>query len=160
MSTPPDPNELARRLIDLWEDQLRLNARDPALGEMMQAWTRLFGAGQMASEASASAGDDGLQPGYAPVDKRPVRAREQQSSEDGNDSSEQRQRPDGTKTSSDVSGDGDGNLALILSKLQRIEERLARLEAGAERRGELAEVSDGRDDALDAGWDDLPGRLN
>jgi len=38
MSEPPDPESLARRFLDLWQDQMTAVAGDPQLAEAMARW--------------------------------------------------------------------------------------------------------------------------
>ena len=147
MTTPPDPHDLARRFLDLWQDQVQAMATDPELGDAVRRWTVLW-AGAMRHPGSASdeggrtpspSTPDGLQPGYAP-DPRKVYdgAYERRRPGDG----ETRGRPTaGATPAAVVPDDGGGDVALILCELRRLEERISGLEAQLERSGKQPEGS-------------------
>lgn len=70
MTTPPDPHDLARRFLDLWQDQVQAMATDPEMADSVRRWTALWaGAMHPGSVAPSSRGGtgDGLQPGYRPA---------------------------------------------------------------------------------------------
>ena len=70
MTSPPDPHDLARRFLDLWQDQVQAIATDPELADSVRRWTALWtGAMHPGGAAAPSGGEagDGLQPGYRPA---------------------------------------------------------------------------------------------
>lgn len=66
MTQPPDSQDVAKRFLDLWQDQVSRMSTDPDLAEGMRRWQAFWmGMGQPGPE-SKQATPDGLQPGYGP----------------------------------------------------------------------------------------------
>jgi hypothetical protein len=100
MSQPPDIEALARRYLDLWQDQASALAGDAELAGQLGRWLTLMQSGmahafQAAAAATASA--------------------------------------PGTATPAAASGGGQPRLDEFARRLALLEERIARLEAGAGR---------------------------
>ena len=66
MTEPPNSQDVAKRFLDLWQDQVTRMSTDPDLAEGMRRWQSFWmGMGQPGAESKPSA-PDGLQPGYGP----------------------------------------------------------------------------------------------
>lgn len=67
MTEPPNPNDVAKRFLDLWQDQVARMATDADLAVGMRRW-QAFWMGQQGAGTTRNDGraPDGLQPGYAP----------------------------------------------------------------------------------------------
>ena len=106
MSTPPDLESLARRYVELWQDQMVAAASDPELTESLTRVLRTAGGGFAATAAGwrslwpAPAHEPGVQasPGPAPTAPAPA--------------------------------DRGGDLAQFALRLAALEERVATLESG------------------------------
>ncbi|HET8728281.1 MAG TPA: hypothetical protein VFO41_12275 [Alphaproteobacteria bacterium] len=105
MAEPPDLDALARRYVELWQDQWTALATDPQAAESMTRLMTLFAqsAAPMASFLGA----------FAPAAYGP-----------GHDT-----EPSGAASARPASDGGDGRLDEFARRLAAIEERLARLEA-------------------------------
>src|SRR3546814_10205114 len=44
MTQPPDPHDLARRFLDLWQDQVQAMATDREMADAVRRWTALWAA--------------------------------------------------------------------------------------------------------------------
>ena len=68
MTRAPDPNELARRFLDLWQDQVQAMATDPEMADAVRRWSALWtGPGRSAGTPAPAGPGDGLQLGYRPA---------------------------------------------------------------------------------------------
>ena len=105
MSDPPELDDLARRYLDLWQDQLAGLAADDEVAEVMARTLELMttGAAALAHNPRADA-DDRACP------------------------------EDGTQTASPARGGADPDLAELAGRVGVLEERIAALEAGTGRR--------------------------
>ncbi len=106
MSDPPDLDDLARRYLDLWQDQLSALADDDEVAEVMARTLELMttGAAALARNARADA-DDRAHP------------------------------EDGTQAAPPARGGADPDLAELAGRVGALEERIAALEAGTGRPG-------------------------
>jgi hypothetical protein len=112
MTSPPDLRALARRYVELWQDQVAASATDP---ELTGALTRLLelAGGNLAASAHLW---QTLWPAppAAPRDQ-PVPA------------------PAGSAPAAAAPADGGGHLEQLALRVAALEERLAALESGADR---------------------------
>lgn len=106
MSDPPDLDDLARRYLDLWQDQLSALADDDEVAEVMARTLELMttGAAALARNARADA-DDRAHP------------------------------EEGTQAAPPARGGADPDLAELAGRVGALEERIAALEAGTGRPG-------------------------
>ncbi len=105
MSDPPDLDDLARRYLDLWQDQLAGLADDDEVAEVMARTLELMTTGAAALAQNARALD------------------------------EDRAHPeDGTQAAPPARGGADPDLAELAGRVGSLEERIAALEAGIGRR--------------------------
>ena len=113
MSDTPDLENLARRFLDLWQDQLAAMASDPEAAESLNRLMALEGP---AGAAFATAygqirpGESPAHDGRAQTDSAPEAA-------------------PGTKATAPAPGDGDGHMDELLRRLGDVEKRLADLES-------------------------------
>ncbi len=113
MSDTPDLENLARRFLDLWQDQLAAMASDPEAAESLN---RLMALAGPAGAAFATAygqtkpGESPTHDGRAQTDTAPEAA-------------------PGAKTAAPAPGDGDDNMDELLRRLGDVERRLAELES-------------------------------
>jgi hypothetical protein len=113
MSNPADPDQLAERFTDLWRDQMAAMAGDPELARLLQRMLGLWGLGAAPFGGSpfAVAPEEGHD---APVDGHAKSAR--------------------PETARPAPGDARPLLLELGRRLDALEERLARLEAGGKSR--------------------------
>ena len=112
MSDTPDMENLARRFLDLWQDQLAAMASDPEAAESLN---RLMALAGPPGAAFATAYGQNI-PGESPA-------------HDGRAQTDSAPAP-GATAAAPASGDGDGNLGELLRRLGDVEKRLAELESG------------------------------
>src|SRR5215470_3752902 len=103
MTDSSDPDALARRYLDLWEEQMAAWASDAALADVLRLWLGLvgldrFGVGSGGDGAPGRSGPDGERAARAPA-------------------------------AADASGDRQHDLAELAQHLAALEQRLAALEA-------------------------------
>lgn len=104
MSDPPDYTQLAKRYLDLWQEQVAASAADPKLMQEMLRFGRLFGQSTPGGEASGEHKD-----------------------------ADDRFGPESRAAPSHLSSaGGGGDLAKLARRVADLEERLAALERRAE----------------------------
>jgi len=105
---PPDLESLARRYLDLWQDQVAALAEDADLAEQIGRLLALFGSAMKtgATTGQGKAGD------ASTTDDHPAA---------------------GAAAAALSPGDGDGRVARLARRLADVERRLARLEVGKPR---------------------------
>jgi hypothetical protein len=124
MPEPPDLETLARRYLDLWQDQVSALAADPefteTLGRLLQVSAALGPAGWMSLWTAAAAG---LQPqkGQNPHAARPFTT--------GNAAPARAAETAGPAPAAASPGDGNADLAELRRRLAVLEERLGRVAA-------------------------------
>jgi len=116
MSEPPDLDALAKRYLDLWQDQLGGISKDQQTAEIMAQTMELMNAGA-AAFASMVAAQGNLNKGYPDADAAPTAGKPN--------------APPGTAAAAAPSGASDPDLDELARRLDRLEERLDTLEAGA-----------------------------
>ncbi|GGF08021.1 hypothetical protein GCM10011611_11830 [Aliidongia dinghuensis] len=154
MSKPPDLEALARRYVELWQDQVAATAVDPELTDGLTRLMQLFG-GSLAAQAGlwqalwpdlvARAGAP-----YAPFTPNPRPAASEDPHRDAPQSRSTQPRstqsgsnrpepprpgaaaaPSGSAPVAGASADGGHDMAQLKARLALLEERLASLETGA-----------------------------
>ncbi len=123
MSEPTDLDALAKRYLDLWQDQLGGIAKDEKAAEIMAQTIELMNAGAATFAAMATA------------------ARGQENGEDHDNATGNRpgsQRPaarsrSGPPSAAVAHGGSEPDLAEFARRLERFEERLTALEAGSKK---------------------------
>ncbi|HLZ65560.1 MAG TPA: hypothetical protein VKQ29_04980 [Aliidongia sp.] len=146
MSKPPDLEALARRYVELWQDQIAATAVDPELTDGLARMMHLVG-GSLAAQASlwqtlwpdlvARAGAAAARPAPPPANPPegpvhdPVRRPESRGPE------KPEARTPGSAPVAGAPADGGHDMAQLQARLALLEERLASLEggSGAARRG-------------------------
>ncbi len=119
MSEPPDLDALAKRYLDLWQDQLGGISKDRETAEIMAQTIELMNAGATAF-ASMAAVHDNPNKGNADAD--------------ANAAPTDTPRTDrGTEAAAAPPGASDSDLDELTRRLERLEKRLDTLEAGAEK---------------------------
>ncbi|MHA1567718.1 MAG: hypothetical protein ACTSX7_20590 [Alphaproteobacteria bacterium] len=118
MVEPPSLEELARRYMDLWEEQLTAVAGDQALADQMG---KLFEAMRQGAGAIIPASGD---PGAGTTDEAADDAKGQPAD-----------NPTGAATAGVASERGDGDMAEFVRRLTTVEKRLAALERKAGGKG-------------------------
>ncbi|MDP6785578.1 MAG: hypothetical protein QGI13_00480 [Rhodospirillales bacterium] len=119
MSKPPDIDTLARRYLDLWQDQLSALAADQNVAEVTAKTIELMNSGltamaSVAETATRSSGPGGAEPSP------------QQPSKDHDNTIDS----PGTTTVAATSGRSDHDLAEFSRRLGALEQRVAQLETG------------------------------
>ena len=119
MSKPPDLNGLAKQYLDLWQQQLGGIAEDDQDAEIMDRPDELMNAGA-STLATRAATTQGYPTG---------------SDDDANARSSGSQQPDGSVAPSPAAAPVASNhdLAEFARRLERLEERVAAMEAGAKK---------------------------
>jgi len=126
MAKPPDLDVLARRYLDLWQDQLSGVGKDAEAAEVMARTIELMNAGAAAFAAMAAgaaareappAGKTRNDHDATPIDRRDARS-----------------EPSGAASATAARGAPDHDLAELARRLGRIEKRLAALESGPKKR--------------------------
>jgi hypothetical protein len=121
MSDEPKPEEIARRYIDLWQEQLEAMAKDPALADAMaRAYQMTFQGVAMMVGAAGSA----LKPAEAASDEQEPQHHESRA-----------KPPSGTAPAAAASDGAGFDPARLLRRVAEIEKRLARLEAAPADKG-------------------------
>ena len=113
MSYTPDLENLARRFLDLWQDQLAAMASDPEAAESLNRLMALAGPAGAAfatTYGQTKPGESPAHDGHAQTDPAPEAA-------------------PGTKTAASAPGDGDGHMDELLRRLGDVEKQLAELES-------------------------------
>ncbi|HLY58112.1 MAG TPA: hypothetical protein VKS60_21295 [Stellaceae bacterium] len=105
--TPPDLSALARRYVELWQDQLAAVAADPEMADTLARWLKVAGGNVTASAAMWQS----LWPAH-----------------DG-------AAPPGPASAAAAPADGSGDVAQLSLRLAALEARIAALEAGPGRAG-------------------------
>ncbi len=118
MSEPPDLDALAKRYLDLWQDQLGGISKDQQTAEIMAQTIELMNAGATAF-ASMAAAQDNLNKGNADADTAPPA---------GNPNP-----APGTDAAAAPPGASDSDMDELARRLDRLEKRLDTLEAGAKK---------------------------
>ena len=125
MSDPPDLDALAKRYLDLWQDQLGGIAKDRQTAEIMAQTIELMNAGATAFASMAAAQEnpnkDNPNKGNADADNAPTA---------GNPNAPPR-TDRGTNAAAAPPGASDSDLDELARRLDRLEKRLDTLEAGA-----------------------------
>lgn len=116
MSEPPDLDALAKRYLDLWQDQLGAISKDRETAEIMAQTIELMNAGATAF-ASMAAVHDNPNKGNADADNAPTAGTSNV--------------PPGTEAAAAPPGASDSDLDELARRLERLEKRLDTLEAGA-----------------------------
>jgi ubiquinone biosynthesis protein UbiJ len=117
MAEPPDFQELARRYLALWQDQLMATASDPELSEML---ARFFALAAPTAAWTSTLWRQ-MQAGAAPTHDHVA--------------PEQPPEPARAAPAAVAPDDRGGSVDRLSRRIAALEERLARLEAGARRRG-------------------------
>ena len=131
MPETPDPESLARRFFDLWQDQLTAVAGDPQVAETMNRWIGMTAPGMAAFLPLIQAGMKGM-PAKEDVRDAQGRAGKQPAAETA----------PGTAASAAAPSGGGLDLDEFTRRLAAIEKRLARLETGASGDGEATALGD------------------
>ena len=117
MSEPPDLDALAKRYLDLWQDQLGAVSKDRETAEIMAQTMELMNAGATAFATMAAAQEN---PNKGNAD------------DDANAAPTDTPRTDrGTAAAAAAPGASDSDLDELARRLERLEKRLDTLEAGA-----------------------------
>ncbi|GAB3439504.1 hypothetical protein GCM10027396_04870 [Insolitispirillum peregrinum] len=120
MSNTPDLETLARRYLDLWQDQMARMARDPATAETIE---RTFALMTKSAEAFAAAKVN---------DEPPATADRGDAARAGQPSAHTEHSPPtgpaGAAPAAPVSGTGGDDLSRLAGRIARLEERVAELE--------------------------------
>ena len=127
MSDTPDLENLARRFLDLWQDQLAAMASDPEAAESLNRLMALAGPARATFATAYGQNRPGGPPahdGRAQTDSAPETA-----------------PAPGTEAAAPAPGDGDGNVDEFLRRLGDVEKRLAELES---RLGETGGGAEGK----------------
>ncbi|MBI2978410.1 MAG: hypothetical protein HYY38_06220 [Rhodospirillales bacterium] len=127
MAKPPDLDALARRYLDLWQEQLGGVGKDAEAAEVMARTIELMNAGAAAfaamaasaaaRESSPAGGKTRNDHDATPFDRRDIRS-----------------EPPGPASAAAARGAPDHDLAELARRLGRIEKRLAALESGPKKR--------------------------
>src|SRR5215470_2277216 len=112
MTDVPDLDGLARRYLDLWEEQAIAWAGDATLADSIRLWLGFAGAAKGTGAEGQGDGGDGRAGGI-----------------DGRGQSEPRDAARAAPAAR-APGDGDDDVARLARRLAALEQRLARLEAG------------------------------
>src|SRR5262245_14035548 len=112
MTDSSDPDALARRYLDLWEEQMAAWASDAALADVLRLWLGLVGVDRF---AAGGRGDGAPGPGRTD-DERTARS----------------------ATAADAPRHRDHDMAEFAQRLAALEQRLAAVEAGIPGAGERA----------------------
>jgi hypothetical protein len=118
MPETPDPEALARKFLDLWQDQLTAVAGDPQLAEAMTRWIGMTAPGMAAFLPLMQ--QAGLKTAPAREGARDAEGR----ASDG-------KTPAGAAASAAAPGGRGGDVDEFARRFADVEKRLARLEAGA-----------------------------
>ena len=106
MTQKPDLEALARRYVELWQDQFAASAADPQMAETLARWLKVAGGGAMASAAMWQ----NLWPHGAPHDHAPS---------------------PGPAPATAPPDDGGRGVAQLALRVAALEERIAALESGS-----------------------------
>ena len=109
---PDELDELARQYLDLWQDQLTALSANPAISEAISGFFAKWAQAAAPAAPQNSAAASANRPGEAQDEFR----------------SDRPQPPDVAAPLRPASVDGDDRFRELLERLDRIEERLARLE--------------------------------
>jgi hypothetical protein len=112
MTDAPDINQLARRYLDLWQDQVTALANDPAVAEAMARTYALMTKGAAAFAASMPTDNSGAEAHDSSVGNPIPTA-----------------TAPGTTAVAAASGDPGGDVARLVGRIAELEERVLRLEA-------------------------------
>jgi hypothetical protein len=138
MPKPPDLDALAKRYLDLWQEQLGGITEDREASEVMARAVELMNAGAATFAAMAAAADRSPSP-FPNADPPPAR--------DTTGADDDAAKPDhrrarsglaGPKAAAAARGGADDDVAELARRLARLEKRLAALEAGPKKRGRRA----------------------
>ena len=127
MSEPTDLDALAKRYLDLWQDQLGGIAKDEKASEIMAQTMELMNAGAatFAAMTTAARGQENGEDHDNATGKRPGSQRPATRSRGG--------PPDGPPSAAASHGGSEPDLAEFARRLERLEERLTALEAGSKK---------------------------
>ena len=125
MTKPPDIDALARRYLDLWQDQLSALAADKDVAELTAKTIEVMNSGLTAMTSVAEITTRNPGPGGAG-------ASPQHPSKDHDNTIE----PTGAETAAAPSGRPDNDLAEFSRRLDALEQRVAQLESGTGASGE------------------------
>ncbi len=117
MSKAPDLEELARRYLELWQNQFASMAADPEFAESMGRMFNLMGAGASGSPFDAATTPDPSGPSSP-----------EPSSEPSSDPSAGPSSPVGAETAGAASRGGRDDVARLARRVAELEKRLAALE--------------------------------
>ena len=128
MAEPPDLDSLARRYLDLWQDQLAGMAADPEVAETIARTIELMNAGaaQMATAALAAqaVGGEAKEPQpHGATPEPPSAAGDRPTAASGPAAS-------GTQAAAPAPGHADHDVAELARRIGALEQRIAALEAG------------------------------
>jgi hypothetical protein len=131
MTYRKDPAGLARRFIDLWQDQLSAMARDGQSNEVLQQWSRFWVAagappGSMTSPGGLPSGDEPTAEATAAAS--PTKGTETRETS-ARDPTSDRLPSVGPKTAGAPSGHGDVELDELTRRVRELEARLAAMES-------------------------------
>jgi hypothetical protein len=124
-----DLEGLAKRYVDLWQQQMGATLGDPALAQTLAKSFAALSQGLNQGMARAAKGD----PQHG-----------QSASEGAAKPAPAAKTPPGTHTAAPASGDPDGELARLKRRLSALEKRIAALEAKPETRGGSAKTRSAR----------------
>jgi hypothetical protein len=125
MMKPPDIDALARRYLDLWQDQLSALAADKDVAELTAKTIEVMNSGLTAMTSVAETTTQNLVPGEAG-------ASPQHPSKDHDNTIDST----GAETAAATSGRPDNDLAEFSRRLAELEQRVAQLESGTGASGE------------------------
>lgn len=132
MAEPPDLQDLAKKYLDLWQDQLGGVSKDPQTAEIMAQTMELMNAGAQVFANMATAARNGMYTGET-----------DQGDNDGNaPTNDSSNATPVSQPAGAASGAANPDLAQFARRLERIEERLDTLEAASRKsRRRLAKKS-------------------
>lgn len=131
MAKPPDLDALARRYLDLWQEQLGGVSKDAEAAEVMARTIELMNAGAAAFAAmAASAAANQPTAGGATRDDHDTESRNRRDSPPNTPGADAR----GSASAAAARRAPDHDLAELARRLGRIEKRLAALEGGPKTR--------------------------
>ena len=124
MSEPTDLDALAKRYLDLWQDQLGGVAKDEKAAEIMAQTIELMNAGAatFAAMTTAARGQENGEDHDNATGNRPSNPRPAARNRGG--------PQDGPRSAAAPHGGSEPDLAEFARRLERLEERLTALEAG------------------------------
>ena len=124
MADPKDPSALAKRFIDLWQDQIGAVAGDPEYRDTLQRWMHQWSASAFTSPVTPF----GQRPPSSDTERMDDEKGQPRPRKRDTVTRENTVTPEtGTETASPASGDRDHELDELTRRVRELEERLASL---------------------------------